>query len=78
MNKVSKVKSNKLGNKPSKNNDLIQDPSASPPRFRNQKGNREASVASNVSMASEKSDQTRYITAYHDDKGKNVALVNQW
>jgi len=29
-------------------------------------------------MASEKSDQTRYITAFHDDKGKNVALANQW
>ena len=29
-------------------------------------------------MLSEKSDQARYITAYHDDQGKNVALVNQW
>ena len=29
-------------------------------------------------MPSGQSDQTRYLTAYHDDKGKNVKLVKEW
>ena len=78
QNKQSNIRSNKLGNKPSKPEDLISEQSHSPPQFRNQKNNRDASVASNVSMLSGKSDKTLYLTAFHDDKGKNVALVNQW
>ena len=56
QNRNTKVKSNKLGNKPSKQSDLNNEQSHPLPQFRNQRNNRDASVASNVSMVSEKSD----------------------